>query len=72
MNTCINFFDEYKNLPTTADQKNVRHLILKEGKIKKVTFYSWAQRGDIPDEKAKDLAIRIIIEYKQELLISKI
>lgn len=48
-NTFINY---YKELPTKADQKLLRQRILAECKIKKTTFYSWLDRGDVPDEKA--------------------
>lgn len=56
----------YNNLPTRTDQKNVRHAIIKCCKIKKSTFYSWIERGNIPDEKANTIAMVIINQYIEE------
>lgn len=59
------FIDYYKNLPTKADQKILRQRILTECKIKKPTFYSWIDRGNVPDEKA----LKIISDIIQSISI---
>lgn len=60
----LEFFNFYKNLPTRADQKEVRHEILRKCKIKKSTFYSWFDRQNIPDEKARNNIAEIVEDFK--------
>jgi hypothetical protein len=54
------FLDYYDGLPTRTDQKTLRHRIITECKVKKNTFYSWLDRGNIPDEKALVIISNII------------
>ena len=61
------FLQYYKDLPTKTDQKKLRHRIIKECKIQKPTFYSWLQRGGIPDEKSQKI-IAEILELPVEIL----
>lgn len=56
----IEFLEFYKRLPTRTDQKILRHRIILECKIKKSTFYSWINRGNVPDEKALIIIADII------------
>lgn len=54
------FLDYYNGLPTRTDQKTLRQRIITECKVKKSTFYSWIDRGNVPDEKALVIISNII------------
>jgi hypothetical protein len=56
------FLSFYNSLPTRADQKELRDKIITKCKIKKSTFYSWLERGDVPDPKAMSIITELIRE----------
>lgn len=61
------FLQYYKDLPTRTDQKELRHRIIKECKIRKPTFYSWLQRSNIPDKKSQVIISEILNQPKEIL-----
>ena len=54
------FLEYYQGLPTRTDQKELRHRVIRECKIKNSTFYSWLQRGNVPDEKNQKIIAELL------------
>lgn len=63
----LEIIEFYNSLPTKADQKNFRYSALIRCKIRKMTFYSWLQREDIPDEKSVKILNELIEDFKMQL-----